>query len=45
MQAVDVAMTPEWRAEIAALSPEPPPATDRNEERLGIIYKGAKEKE
>ena len=45
LQAVEVAMTPEWRAEIAALSPEPPPATDRNEERLGIIYKGAKEKE
>ncbi len=45
LQAVDVAMTPEWRAEIAALSPEPPPATDRSEERLGIIYKGAKEKE
>ena len=38
-------MTPEWRAEIAALSPEPPPATDRSEERLGIVYKGAKEKE
>ena len=45
LQAVDVAMTPEWRAEIAALSPEPPPATDRSEERLGIVYKGAKEKE
>jgi aryl-alcohol dehydrogenase-like predicted oxidoreductase len=45
LQAVDVAMTPAWRAEIAALSPEPPPATDRNEERLGIVYKGAKEKE
>ena len=45
LQAVEVAMTPEWRAEISALSPEPPPATDRNEERLGIMYKGAKEKE
>ena len=45
LQAVEVVMPPEWRAEIAALSPEPPPATDRSEERLGIIYKGAKEKE
>jgi hypothetical protein len=26
-------MTPELRAEVSALSPEPPPATDRNEER------------
>jgi aryl-alcohol dehydrogenase-like predicted oxidoreductase len=45
LQAVDVVMTPEWRADISALSSEPPPATDRNEERLGIVYKGAKEKE
>ena len=45
LAALDVAMTPEWRAEISALSPEPPPATDRSEERQGIIYKGAKEKE
>jgi len=30
--AVDVEMTPALRAEIAALSPAPPPATDRNEE-------------
>jgi aryl-alcohol dehydrogenase-like predicted oxidoreductase len=45
LQAPALALTPEWRAEIAALSPEPPPATDRSEERLGIIYKGAKEKE
>lgn len=35
-------MTPEWRAEISALSPEPPPATDRSEERQGVFYKGAK---
>ena len=33
LAAADVKMTPEWRAEISALSPEPPPATDRNEER------------
>ena len=45
LQAPALALTPEWRAEIAALSPEPAPATDRSEERLGIIYKGAKEKE
>ncbi len=31
--ALDVMMTPEWRAEISALSPEPPPATDRTEQR------------
>jgi aryl-alcohol dehydrogenase-like predicted oxidoreductase len=42
LAAADVAMTPEWRAEISALSPEPPPATDRSEERVGIAYKGAK---
>ncbi len=36
--ALDIPMTPELRAEIAALSPEPPPATDRSEERRGIIY-------
>lgn len=32
LAALDIAMTPEWRAEISALSPEPPPATDRSEE-------------
>jgi aryl-alcohol dehydrogenase-like predicted oxidoreductase len=31
--ALDVRMTPEWRAEISALSPEPAPATDRTELR------------
>lgn len=30
--ATSIAMTPELRARIGALSPEPPPATDRNEE-------------
>ena len=30
---LEIAMTPELRAEISALSPEPPPATDRSEER------------
>lgn len=32
LKSVDVPMTPELRAEISALSPEPPPATDRSEE-------------
>ncbi|MBN2004078.1 MAG: aldo/keto reductase [Anaerolineae bacterium] len=36
--ALEIPMTPELRAEISALSPEPPPATDRSEERSGIIY-------
>jgi aryl-alcohol dehydrogenase-like predicted oxidoreductase len=29
--ALDIDMTPEWRAEVSALSPAPPPATDRLE--------------
>ena len=33
LDAVNVAMTPEWRAEISALSYEPPPATDRTDDR------------
>jgi aryl-alcohol dehydrogenase-like predicted oxidoreductase len=33
LKAADVKMTPEWRAEISALSIEPPPATDRSEEK------------
>jgi len=32
LAALDVPMTPEWRAEISALSPAPPPAHDRSEE-------------
>ncbi len=36
--ALEIAMTPELRAEIGALSPEPPPATDRNEERTQFNY-------
>ncbi len=32
LASVNIPMTAELRAEIAALSPEPPPATDRNEE-------------
>jgi aryl-alcohol dehydrogenase-like predicted oxidoreductase len=42
LAAAHVPMTPEWRAEISALSPEPPPATDRSEERQGVFYKGAR---
>lgn len=33
LAALDVAMTPDWYAEISALSPTPPPAHDRLEER------------
>jgi aryl-alcohol dehydrogenase-like predicted oxidoreductase len=33
LKSLDIDMTPELRAEISALSPEPPPATDRLEER------------
>jgi aryl-alcohol dehydrogenase-like predicted oxidoreductase len=33
LEAAAIEMTPELRDEISALSPEPPPATDRNEER------------
>ena len=45
LAAIDVSMTPDWRDEISALSVEPPSATDRSEEKAGIVYKGAKEKE
>jgi aryl-alcohol dehydrogenase-like predicted oxidoreductase len=33
LKSLDIQITAELRAAIAALSPEPPPATDRNEER------------
>jgi aryl-alcohol dehydrogenase-like predicted oxidoreductase len=33
LKSLDIKMTPELRAEISALSPEPPLATDRSEER------------
>lgn len=32
LAALEVKLTPEWRSEISALSPEPPLATDRSEE-------------
>jgi aryl-alcohol dehydrogenase-like predicted oxidoreductase len=44
LAAAEVRMTPEWRAEISALSPEPPPATDRSEEKSGVVYAGAQTK-
>jgi aryl-alcohol dehydrogenase-like predicted oxidoreductase len=44
LAAVDVPMTPEWRAEIAALSIEPPLATDRSEEQKGLSYANARTK-
>jgi aryl-alcohol dehydrogenase-like predicted oxidoreductase len=40
LAALDVNITPEWRAEISALSIEPPPPTDRTEERMGTVYRG-----
>jgi aryl-alcohol dehydrogenase-like predicted oxidoreductase len=44
LAALDVDMTPEWRAEVSALSIEPPPATDRSEEKSGVFYQGGKPK-
>jgi len=38
LKSLDIDMTPELRAEISALSPEPAPATDRNEEHMGFSY-------
>jgi aryl-alcohol dehydrogenase-like predicted oxidoreductase len=35
LRALEIPMTPELRSEISALSPEPPPATDRSEEGTG----------
>jgi aryl-alcohol dehydrogenase-like predicted oxidoreductase len=42
--ALDIEMTPEWRAEISALSPTPPPATDRLEAQSRVVHAGAKAK-
>lgn len=38
LRAVEIEMTPKLRSEIASLSPTPPPATDRNEEKTTINY-------
>lgn len=35
---LEIDMTPELWSDISALSPEPPPATDRNEERTSFNY-------
>jgi aryl-alcohol dehydrogenase-like predicted oxidoreductase len=42
LSALQIEMTVEWRTEISALSIEPPPATDRLEEKSGVTYKGAR---
>jgi len=42
LAALDMEMTPAWRAEISALSIEPPSATNRSEEKAGVFYQGAK---
>lgn len=38
LKAAEVEMTPELRQEISALAPEPPPATDRSEERTPFNF-------
>lgn len=38
LETLDIQMTPGWRGEISALSIEPPPATDRSEEKRGVFY-------
>ncbi len=40
LKALDIPMTPELRVEISALSPTPPPATDRSEELTPHTYGG-----
>jgi len=44
LAAADFAMDDETYAELSALAPAPPPATDRTEERAGLSYKGSEEK-
>ncbi len=41
LKSTEIPMDKALYAEISALSPEPPPATDRNEERAEITYQGA----
>jgi aryl-alcohol dehydrogenase-like predicted oxidoreductase len=38
LAAADLALDDATRARVSALSPEPPPATDRNEERSAHNY-------
>jgi aryl-alcohol dehydrogenase-like predicted oxidoreductase len=40
LRAAEIKMTPAWRAELSAFSPEPPSATDRSEEKKGMTYQG-----
>jgi aryl-alcohol dehydrogenase-like predicted oxidoreductase len=44
LAAAEFAMSDELYARIAALSPTPPPATDRSEEQCGVAYGGSAEK-
>jgi len=44
LAAADYAMDDETYTKLSALSPTPPPATDRTEERIGLAYKGSEEK-
>ena len=44
LAAADRAMDDETYAQISGLSPAPPPATDRSEERVGLAYKGSSER-
>ncbi|MEW5825955.1 MAG: aldo/keto reductase [Candidatus Bipolaricaulota bacterium] len=44
LAAAEFPMTGELYAKLAALTPEPPPPTDRSEERRGVAYGGSAEK-
>ena len=44
LAAADHTIDGEVYAELSALSPTPPPATDRTEEQAGLAYKGSEEK-
>ncbi len=44
LTAVRVEMSDALYARIAAMAPAPPPATDRSEERRGVVYGGSTEK-
>ena len=44
LAAADFAMNGELYERLSSLSPVPPPATDRAEERAGLAYKGSEEK-
>ena len=44
LAAADFTMDDETYAQVSALSPAPPPATDRTEEQAGLAYKGSEER-